>query len=71
MTTKTIEAVDKNGVRRCYGIAPTRQRAINYCIESAREYLKTRPDIDVLFLTDDNGKPVFDAATYSQWEIKQ
>jgi hypothetical protein len=67
---KQIEGLDANGTRRVYGIGETRQQALNNCIDAAHKYLKERPDISALYLVDDNGKPVFDAATYSQWEIK-
>ena len=67
---KEIIANDHNGVSRCYGIGKTRQEAIRKCIESAKEYLITRPDIKSLFLYDGNtGKPIYDAAKYQIWEV--
>ena len=69
-----IEGLDSNGIRRVYGIGITRQQAIINCIQAADEYLNkdnSRLDIDRLFLADMDGKPVFDAATYSQWEIRR
>ena len=69
-----IEGIDSNGIRRVYGIGETRQQALINCIQAANEYLNKdnpRLDIDCLFLADIDGKPIFDAATYSQWEIRR
>ena len=67
---KEFVSKDENGVLRCYGIGETRQTAMSECIAASKSYLKTRPDIKVLYLFDNYDKPVIDPAQWSQWEIK-
>ena len=71
MRTRQVEAVDRHGTPRTYGIGRDLNEAIQECHLAAESYLMQRADITALFLRDaDNQKPIIEAATKRQWCVK-